>query len=615
MKFYFEKRVLAGFLCTIIALALLIVFSFSSTQRLIQTSSLLNHTLSVSRTGDLVLNNILDMEASNRGYVITGDSSFMSVVWQASNPLNRYLEKLDSLTASDSIQSRRVDSLHRLVEAKRAWSRNIAMIRKQGFEPARTLIAEGKGRQITVGIRECIARLQQRENENFQNINTIKGNTLKQFRLSFIGLAMASFITIIYLFYVINQALKARNEAEANLLQTVYYTRQDLEARVEDRNQKIAEINYIYRSLAANIPGTAITILDQDERYLLAEGDLLEKMGYDKTDMPGKKISEVITPKNYEYYEGLIHRAFAGETILVDRQTLSGYYTLMKVVPLKKNNDEIFAIMFVLIDVTEIKKIQVELADLNNTLEYLNNALESKVSQRTEQLIELNKELEAFTYSVSHDLRAPLRAISGYAHILKEDYTSVLGEDGNRVSDLIISNSIRMGKLIDDLLSFSHLGRKEISRAKINMDNLVNEVLKELTVLEDSRKLNIQLRSLESATGDVNMMRQVWVNLISNALKYTRKKEVANIEIGSFKENDIDTYFIRDNGAGFDMQYADKLFGVFQRLHKMNEFEGTGVGLALTQTIIKKHGGTIWAKSKPDEGATFYFTIQQQTTI
>ncbi|HTJ50203.1 MAG TPA: ATP-binding protein [Cyclobacteriaceae bacterium] len=602
MKFYFEKRVLAGFLCTIIALALLIVFSFSSTQRLIQTSGLLNHALSVSNTGDLVLNNILDMEASNRGYVVTGDSIFLTAVQNASNPLDRCLEKLDSLTASDSVQAKRVDSLHRFVEEKRAWSRHIAGIRKQGFEPARALIAEGKGRLITIKIRACIARLQFRENENFQSVNTIKANSLSQFRLSFIGLAMASFITIIYLFYVINQTLKARNEAEANLLQTVYFTRQDLEARVEDRNEKLAEINYIYRSLAANIPGTAITILDQDERYLLAEGDLLEKMGYIKTDMPGKKISEVITPKNYEYYEGLIHRAFAGETILVDRQTLSGYYTLMKVVPLKKSNDEIFAIMFVLIDVTEIKKIQVELADLNNVLE-------SKVTQRTEQLIELNKELEAFTYSVSHDLRAPLRAISGYAHIIKEDYAPVLGDDGNRVSDLIISNAIRMGKLIDDLLSFSHLGRKEVSRAKINMNNLVSEVLKEHTIQEDSRKLNIKTLPLEATTGDVNMMRQVWVNLISNALKYTRKKEVADIEIGSFKEGDIITYYIRDNGAGFDMQYADKLFGVFQRLHKMNEFEGTGVGLALTQTIIKKHGGKIWAESKPNEGATFYFTL------
>jgi PAS domain S-box-containing protein len=591
MKFYFEKRLLIGFFSTIVVLVILGIFSFYSTQRLIRASELLTHQLSVINVGDLVIKSVLDMEAGERGYVITGDSIFLEAVHNASLPLNKCFRKLDSLTATDPEQVKRVDSLRHLIAEKREWSEHISVVRKQGFDSARAMIAEGTGRRMTNTIRSCVLRLQQYERESFRKSNTIKESSLRHFQLSFVGLALASTLIIIYLFYLINKTLKARNIAEKKL-----------GARLEARDQKLEETDYIYRSLAANIPGTAITILDREERYLLAEGDLLPKMGYSKEAMPGKKISEIITPKNYEYYEGLIRRAFAGETILVERQTLSGYYTLMKVVPLKNRDNKIFAIMFVLIDVSEIKKTQFELSELNN-------ALEAKVAERTTQLRELNNELEAFTYSVSHDLRAPLRAISGYAQILKEDYAASLDEEGNRVSNVIIANSIRMGKLIDDLLDFSHVGRKELSREPINMDSLVSEVLKELTTHYTPENLTVRRATLEPANGDIDMMRQVWVNLISNALKYSGKKDISIIEIGSFKSDDMITYYISDNGAGFDMQYADKLFGVFQRLHKTQDFEGTGVGLALVNTIIKKHNGRIWAESKPDQGAKFYFTI------
>jgi light-regulated signal transduction histidine kinase (bacteriophytochrome) len=226
-----------------------------------------------------------------------------------------------------------------------------------------------------------------------------------------------------------------------------------------------------------------------------------------------------------------------------------------------------------------------------------------------EKVIAINNELEAFTYSVSHDLRAPLRSIDGYSKILQEDYGNKMDGESNRILDIIRNNARRMGQLIDDLLDFSRLGRKELEKSTVNMNSLVTNVKQELLAQERDRNIQFTINRLDEVDGDARMMRQVWINLISNAIKYSRKQQLATIEIGSTAETDRVTYFIRDNGVGFDMKYADKLFGVFQRLHKMQEFEGTGVGLALVHRIVSRHGGKVWAEARVNQGATFFFFI------
>jgi PAS domain S-box-containing protein len=226
-----------------------------------------------------------------------------------------------------------------------------------------------------------------------------------------------------------------------------------------------------------------------------------------------------------------------------------------------------------------------------------------------ESLNKLNAELETFTYSVSHDLRAPLRSIAGYSQILKEDYSEKLDAEGQRITDVIIKNAYRMGMLIDDLLDFTRLGRKEMMKRKVNMPEVVEDVLTQLTGNENGRKISIKNLVQLSTEADPAMIQHVWTNLISNALKYSSKKEITQIEIGAYEEIDSICYYVQDNGAGFDMLYVNKLFGVFQRLHKMNEFEGTGVGLALVKAIVSRHGGKVWAEGKLNEGATFYFTL------
>lgn len=229
------------------------------------------------------------------------------------------------------------------------------------------------------------------------------------------------------------------------------------------------------------------------------------------------------------------------------------------------------------------------------------------------QLKEVNKELEAFSYSVSHDLRAPLRAISGYSNMLKEDYGDKLDTEANRIIDVIVDKTNMMGQLIDDLLTFSKMARMEKVSTSINMKKVAEKCIEEMLLYNKVSVPQVIIHEMATCNGDEAMLKQVWFNLISNAIKYSSKKEKPQIEIGATENEHTVTYFIKDNGTGFDMKYAEKLFGVFQRLHRQDEFEGTGLGLALARRIVNKHGGEIWAESDLQKGATFYFTIPKTT--
>ncbi len=267
----------------------------------------------------------------------------------------------------------------------------------------------------------------------------------------------------------------------------------------------------------------------------------------------------------------------------------------------------------ILMTIADQLSIAIQNSDLYERVQHHATELEQRVIERTAQLEASNKELEAFSYSVSHDLRAPLRAMDGFSRILLEEYVPSIPSEAQRYLHLVRDNAQQMGRLIDDLLTFSRLSRQPLNKQPVDFGLLARKVFDDLYALEMERVVEITIGALPSCEADPALLKQVFANLLGNALKFTQTREVARIEVDYHQTDGEKVYYVRDNGVGFDMQYAHKLFGVFQRLHRAEDYAGTGVGLATVQRILHRHGGRIWAEAKVDQGATFYFTLEGES--
>ncbi|SPF50535.1 PAS domain S-box (fragment) [Syntrophobacter sp. SbD1] len=350
-----------------------------------------------------------------------------------------------------------------------------------------------------------------------------------------------------------------------------------------------------------------IWVLGPDAMTSFVNATTAEILGYSAEEMIGRPVTDFMFEKDVpdhlrkmenrrqrlsEHYERRFRRK-GGETV----------WTLISSTAVFDDEHRSQGSFGMVTDITERKRAEEEIL-------ILNQELEQRVTDRTAQLEAANKELEAFAYSVSHDLRAPLRHIDGFLELLQKKTAASLDERSQHYMTTISDAARRMGTLIDDLLSFSRMGRHEMCKMQVDLGSLAQEVIREIEPEAAGRAVRWQVADLPVVTGDQSMLRIVLVNLISNALKFTQPREQAEIEIGCTPDRGTETIlFIRDNGVGFDMNYADKLFGVFQRLHRADEFEGVGIGLANVRRIINRHGGRTWAEGKIDHGATFYFSL------
>lgn len=374
-------------------------------------------------------------------------------------------------------------------------------------------------------------------------------------------------------------------------------------------NQDLIVSENLYRKMVDEVEDYAIILLNKDGNILNWNKGAEKIKGYKAEEIIGKNFKLFYTDEDQlkKHPEKLLDLAGKkGKAIdeswrrRKDGTLFWGYITITA---LHDESGNIIGYTKVTRDFTERKEADRKIDELHKEL------AEQKVMERTAHLKAINEELEAFSYSISHDLRAPLRAIHGYTKILVEDYSEKLDKDAVSTINVILRNTLKMRELIDELLAFSRLGRKALNISKIDMNELVQTVVDE-TQKGNKQELQFKIHNLLPVMADYTLIKQVWTNLISNAVKYSGKKTISEIEIGSSPENYFNTYYIKDNGVGFDMKYYNKLFGVFQRLHAEDEFEGTGVGLAFVNKIIKHHGGTVWAESKEGEGATFFFKLQ-----
>jgi PAS domain S-box-containing protein len=364
--------------------------------------------------------------------------------------------------------------------------------------------------------------------------------------------------------------------------------------------------------LAAIVESSEDAIISKSLKGLITSWNQgAEKIfGYKTAEIIGQPILRLIPPDRLDEEADILRRISRGEqidsfeTIRLNKAE-QPIHVSITISPIKNREGQVVGASKIARDISA--RILAE-----QEVRRLNDELEQRVMQRTAQLTAVIKELESFTYTISHDLRAPIRAIDSFSHILLHQYGAVLGEEGQRMIGIVRSDAQRMGQLIDDLLQLSRLGRIKLQPTKLDMKEMVLAVFNSLIASETPGQIDFRLGELPPAFGDPTQIGQVWQNLLTNAIKFSAKQDQPVIEVGGSLEGNEVRYYVRDNGIGFDMRYADKLFDVFQRLHSQKEFKGTGVGLAIVYQAVQRNGGRVWAESSLNQGATFYFTLPTQ---
>ena len=567
IKSSLEKRTIIFFYFAIFAIIAILVLFYFNAQKVESTSNLVDHTQEVLRKSNDVQLDIVSLESSSRGFVLTGNRNYLTPFDNAVKTIYSNVVELKELTLDNEKQQLRIDLLQDLVKEKLVFMQKLIDVRTlKGQTEAEQLLATGTGRILYEKISKTITEIDIEEFGLLKLRKEDKKASTTNFDILFLLLlVLVTFVILLLIF--ISKAQIAKNKIADELSKTT-----DLFLNLFNYNPASIAIKSI-----------------EDDKIINVNYSFLELYGIiSKDDVIGKTLQELNIHINHEH-ELEIAKLIEENNTLKDYEanvfTPRGESKWISASALILEVDGIPCLFSVSIDITHRKKAE-------------------------DELLIVNKELEAFTYSVSHDLRAPLRAINGYAKIIQEDYASTLQEDGMASLNAIMKNSRKMGELIDDLLAFSRLGRKVVELTEINMLSLVTAVKEEeLKAKTSTNEIECTILDILPALGQPALIRQVWVNLISNAVKYSNHKPKIIIEIGSKLIDNRVVYYVKDNGAGFDMQYYDKLFGVFQRLHSQEEFEGTGIGLAIVKKIINRHNGSVWAESKVNEGACFFFSL------
>ena len=513
---------------------------------------------------------VLKAENARRGYVLTGDNRFRARFSAARAELQKTLGSLRTLTADNMEQQKKTAELQPLVQRRlellelSVSSPRSAQLEERG-QAAYTL----PGAELTGRIMESVNAMENAEQDLLGKRDAEARTSSRRTELLLVLGMVATIGMVLGAFLLLQREVKER-------------------ARAEEEVNQFFEISADLLCVAGN------------DGYFKRVNPMWEKvLGFPAAELLSKPYFDFIHPEDLQKTRAAAEAASStGVESFENRyRTRQGGYRWLN---WNARPDARRGLVYAAArDVTEA-------IGARETLERLNGELET----RARQLEETNRELEAFTSSVAHDLRAPLRHVDGFSRILVEEYAAQLGPEGERLVDRVRRATQHMGELVDDLLNLSRVSRQEATPLVTDLNPLVREVIAGLQPACQGRHVDFRVGSLPFAECDPGLIRQVFANLLANAVKFTRPRDPAVIEVGQADSNGCRAIFVRDNGVGFSMKYADKLFGVFQRLHRAEDFEGTGVGLVTVQRIVQKHNGRIWADAEVDRGATFYFTLE-----
>lgn len=588
------KTTTIAFVAGVLLTSLTTASAFNFARRMLEINERVTHRHEVLKEVQACKADVAELLNSQRAYVILGEANLLSDRAAIKDEFLKSAGALQRLTADNPRQQQRLDRLNDLFKQRLAWEERVIGERQgRDLASAAKLIGSRNGIRLSEAMNACLKEMETAEHDL---LGKDRSAVLSAAVATFLLLPFGVFVTLAVLtlaVFFLNSGVAERVQSETALRES----QAQLGTIVENLDEGIVVSDLNGNLLHWNPAALKVhgyTDQTQDRRRFpdLADTFELSTLDGDPIAVNEWPLARILRGEDLRDLELCVHR------LGTDWRRIFCYGgTLVH----DATGEPLMAIVTV-DDITERKQAEQEIIDLNIELE-------NRVIKRTAELEATNKELEAFSYSVSHDLRAPLRAVDGFSQAVLEDYGQQLPAEGRHYLDTIRQGAQRMGTLIDDLLTFSRLSRLPLIKQEINTAKLVGDILEELCSHQKGRQIEKRIGDLPPCHGDPALLKQVWINLLSNALKYTNKREQPVIEIGSTLDNGDVAYFVADNGVGFDMQYAHKLFGVFQRLHRAEEFEGTGVGLAIVQRVVNRHGGRIWAKAEPERGASFYFTL------